>query len=142
MLLVGMTDRGWPSLGSRSDGVQRATFTGEIPFAVRTMRATPNGFRLTMTEAIDAKTVAADSFTMRSFTYKLHSPYGSPEVDVAEPKIMAVSVSEDGLVIDLVVDGLREGYVHDLEFPGLRSAAGNELSHERACYTLINRPDA
>ena len=54
---------------------------------------------------------------------------------------MSVSVSEDGLVIDLVIDGLREGYVHDLEFPGLRSAAGNELSHERACYTLINRPD-
>ena len=84
VLLVGMTDRGWPSLGSRSDGVQRATFTGEIPFAVRTMRAAPNGFRLTMTEAVDAKTAAAESFTMRSFTYKLHSPYGSPEVDVAE----------------------------------------------------------
>ena len=59
---------------------------------------------------------------------------------------VAVSITRSpvsgGLVIDLVVDGLREGYVHDLEFPGLRSAAGNELSHERACYTLINRPDA
>jgi hypothetical protein len=142
VLLVGMTDRGWPSLGSRSDGVQRATFTGEVPFAVKTMRVRSDGFRLTLTEAVDPPTAIADSFVMRSFTYKLHSPYGSPEVDEAEPEIVSASVSEDGLVIDLVITGLREGYVHDLEFPGLRNAAGQKLSHERACYTLINRPGA
>ncbi len=140
VLLVGMTDRGWPSLGPRSDGVQHVRFNGKVPFAVKTMRARPGGFRLELTEPVDPETARPESFTMRSFTYRLHSPYGSPEVDVEEPAIVSVKVLEDGRVLDLKVDGLRAGYVHDLEFPGLRNRQGNELSHERACYTLIRVP--
>ena len=140
VLLVGMTDRGWPSLGSRSDGVQHVRFNGQVPFAVKTMRARPGGFRLTFTESVDSETAHPDSFTMRSFTYRLHSPYGSPEVDVDEPVIESVKILEGGLVLDIQVEGLREGYVHELEFPGLRNGDGDELSHERACYTLIRVP--
>ncbi len=141
VLLVGMTDRGWPSLGSRSDGVQRVTYQGDVPFAVRTMRGPPDGFRLELTEPIDPATATPDHFAMRSFTYRLHSPYGSPEVDVAEPAVIDVVVGDDGLLVDLVIDGMREGYVHELEFPGVQSVKGRPLSHERACYTLIKMPN-
>ncbi len=140
VLIVGMTDRGWPSLGSRSDGVQHVRFNGQVPFAVKTMRARPGGFRLTFTEPVDPETAQPGSFTMRSFTYRLHSPYGSPEVDVEEPGIKSVKILEGGLVLDIQVDGLREGYVHEFEFPGLRNREADELSHERACYTLIRVP--
>ena len=140
VLLVGMTDRGWPSLGSRSDGVQRVEYEAGPVFAVETMRVRSDGFRLQLTEPIDASTAVPEAFAMRSFTYRLHSPYGSPEVDEAQPAITDVIVGDGGLTVDLVVDGLREGYVHELEFPGVRAADGMPLSHDRACYTLIRMP--
>ena len=45
-LLCGETDRGWGSLGGKTMGLQRLAWTGEVPFEVREMHATPRGFEL------------------------------------------------------------------------------------------------
>jgi len=42
-LFVGMTSRGWSSLGTKSYGRQRVRWTGTPPFAIRAMRATAAG---------------------------------------------------------------------------------------------------
>ena len=82
----------------------------------------------------------SDTYHLDSYTYLLHEDYGSPEVDAAEPRITEVRAADDGSWVELVVDGLREGYVHELRAPALRSVAGEPLLHSRAYYTLIRRP--
>ena len=142
-LVVGMTDRGWPSLGSRGNGLQHVRFGGTAPFAVRTMRARPEGFRLEFTDPFDPETLGEPGdWGMSSYTYVLHSPYGSPETNTEELEVVAIRPGADGRTLDLVVEGLREGYVHELHLPEVRDQGGRGLDHSRAYYTLINRPEA
>jgi hypothetical protein len=72
----------------------------------------------------------------------LHSPYGSPETDTEELEVVALRPGADGRTLDLVVEGLREGYVHELHLPEVKDLADRSLDHSRAYYTLINRPEA
>ena len=105
------------------------------------MTARPDGFHLAFTRAVDEETAGSlDSYKMSSYTYLLHSDYGSPEVEVETLAIAEVKVDEDRMGAHLVVEGLREGYVHELHLDGVRSAEGGELLHPRAYYTLIRRP--
>jgi len=102
-LYVGLSDRGWASIGVRRDGVQRVRWSGKMPFEIQTMTARPDGFRLTLTKPCDKTLISPDGFRLKSYTYELHEEYGSDEMDNAELEITSATVSEDGLVIDLVV---------------------------------------
>ncbi|MBC8404001.1 MAG: hypothetical protein H8E15_02150 [Planctomycetes bacterium] len=142
-LLVGGTDRGWGGLGRKSAGLERIQYTGQLPFEILSMQAMPFGFRLCFTMPVDGNTAMnPKSWTMRSFTYELHSAYGSDEMDVADLEVIPSHLSEDGLQLDLHVSGLREGYVHELRAPAVRRA-GNQnqpLLHDYASYTLLKIP--
>ena len=159
-LVVGMSDRGWASLGSQRDGLQRIVWTGAAPFEIHSIHATSTGFRLDLTEPCEPASVTPDAFTLKSYTYSFHEAYGSPEVDNANLDIASATCSPDGLTVTVVVgpgmrikkDGtdkaslaapaLREGYVHELEAPGLRSReSGNPLLHPDAYYTLNRIPE-
>ena len=140
-LFVGGTDRGWGGLGKKPYSLDRVRWTGRTPFEIHSMTALAGGFRLRLTQAVDPATaVRADSFSLRSYTYLLHDIYGSPEVDTQTPKVTSAILHEDRRTIDLEVDGLRAGYVHELHADGLRSAVGTPLLHSDAYYTLINIP--
>ncbi len=140
-LLVGMTNRGWGSKGGATFGFQRLVWTGKMPFEVLAMRARPDGFLVEFTSPVDPETAAAPaSYELSSYTYILHSDYGSPEVDVAQLEIKEVRLAEDRLSVELVLDGLRSGYVHELHLDGVRGANGNPLLHARAYYTLVEIP--
>jgi len=142
VLFVGQTQRGWGSRGSKPYGLQRIAWTGKVPFEVHTMSARKNGFHLRFTKPVDPKTAGDPaSYTMESYTYLLHSSYGSKEVDKQKPSIVAASVSADRKSVDLKVEGLRAGYVHELHLAGVRSPEGFPLLHPHAYYTLINIPD-
>lgn len=140
-LLVGMTDRGWGSLGRRTEGLQRLVWTGVTPFELLEMRARPGGFELEFTGALDAA-LASDPATwrMESYTYLLHSEYGSPEVDREEPQVTSATLAEDGRTVRIDVDGLRPVHVHELRFPDLRGPEGARPRFARAYYTLIELP--
>lgn len=141
-LAVGQTNRGWGSRGMKPWGVQRAVWTGKVPFEIHTMSATKDGFRLRFTKPVDAATAADPaSYAMSSYTYELHAKYGSDEMDTRALTISKAIVAADGLGVDLVVEGLREAYVHELHAPGLRSADGAPLLHKDAYYTLNRRPE-
>jgi hypothetical protein len=140
-LLVGETSRGWGSVGARTEGLQRIVWSGRVPFEVREMRARPDGFELAFTAPVDPATAGATgSYRMESYTYELHSAYGSDEMDRAEPALLSARAAPDALSVRLVVEGLREGYVHELHLPGVRSASGEGLLHPVAYYTLVRRP--
>jgi glucose/arabinose dehydrogenase len=139
-LLCGETDRGWGSLGGKTMGLQRLAWTGEVPFEVREMHATPRGFELVFTRPVDARKAAdVASYSMQSYTYLLHEPYGSPETDTAPCTVKSALVSPDGRRVALEIEPLRRGCVHELQL-SLSSLDGEPLLHDRAYYTLGRIP--
>ena len=142
-LFAGQTNRGWGSVGRTTHGLERLRWTGETPFEMQEMRAEPDGFTLQFTQPVDGESVSAPgSYELSSYTYLLHSPYGSAEQETEDLTISSVTVAADGLSARLVVEGLRAGYVHELHADGVRSAEGLPLLHAEAYYTLIERPAA
>ena len=140
-LLVGMTSRGWSSLGLHSYGLQRVRWNGATPFAIREMRAQPDGFELVFTAEVDPATAGATaSYSLKSYTYLYSSAYGSAEIDVQPLPVTGATVSADRRSVRLKVDGLRALYVHELRAEGVRSAAGAALAHPDAYYTLNRIP--
>jgi hypothetical protein len=159
-LVLGMSDRGWGSIGERRDGLQRIVWTGEVPFEVHSINARPDGFRLNLTRPCDASLVAPEGFRMKSYTYEFHEAYGSAEMDNAQIEVASATVSEDGLTIDLrlgtgerldVEEGeantipapaLRLGYVFELYADCLRDLeSGHPLLHPDSYYTLNRVPE-
>jgi len=139
-LLVGMTDRGWGSVGRKTEGLQRVAYSGRAPFEIRTMRALEHGFELELTQDVDPATAQdPGAYAMTSYTYEYHPDYGAPEDDTLA---LALAPRLSGpRTIELAVDPLRAGYVHELSAHGLRSARdGKPLLHDKAYYTLINVP--
>ena len=141
VMFVGGTNRGWGSRGPKPFALERMDWTGKVPFEVREMHATPDGFRLKFTQHVDAEAVLdPKSYTMLTYTYIYQSSYGSPEVDETRPTIEHVSVSDDGMEAILRVSKLQEGHVHELHMDGIRSARGLPLLHDRAYYTMNSIP--
>jgi hypothetical protein len=140
-MFVGLTNRGWSSLGIASYGLQRLIWTGETPFEVQEMRARPEGFELVFTKPVNRETAAnVASYALSSYTYLYHATYGSDEIQNKDLTITEAIVSDDGLRVHLKVNGLRELFVHELIAKGLRSADGEPLLHAEAYYTLNRIP--
>jgi glucose/arabinose dehydrogenase len=139
-VFVGLTNRGWSSLGTASYGLQRLVWTGKVPFEIREMRAMPDGFELTFTKPLDPETAMPEALALSSYTYLYHSTYGSDEIQRRELEITGASLSDDGLRLRIVADGLRPLFVHELTAPGLRSIDGEPLLHPDAYYTLNRIP--
>ncbi len=140
-LFVGMSSRGWSSLGTKSYGLQRVRWNGVTPFAIREMSAQPDGFELRFTGEVDAATAGrASSYALKSYTYLYSSAYGSAEIDNRPLKVTSATVAADRRSVRLKVDGLRELYVHELRAEGVRSAGGATLEYPDAYYTLNRIP--
>jgi len=141
-MFVGLTNRGWSSLGTAAYGLQRLVWTGKVPFEIREMRALPDGFELLFTKPVDAaSTLDTSSCQMNSHTYLYHSTYGSDEIQKQSLNIQQATLSKDGLRLRLQVDGLRELFVHELIATGIRSIDGEPLLHPHAWYTLNRIPE-
>lgn len=140
-LFVGLTNRGWSSLGSASYGLQRLVWTGKMPFEIKEMRATTTGFRLLFTKPVDPESARIpENWNFQSYTYLYQSSYGSDEIQRRDLKVTGIHLSEDGYTVDLTLPERRELYVHELEAKGLRSAEGGPLLHPFAYYTLNRIP--
>lgn len=141
-LFVGGTDRGWGARGGKRFALDRVTWTGKMPFEVLQMNIQRDGFELVFTKPVDVET-ASDiaSYSMKTYTYIFQGSYGSPEVDHTTPTIKKAIVSDDGLRVRLVVDGLQIGHVHELTMPGVRDkASSHPVLHPIAYYTLWKLP--
>jgi hypothetical protein len=105
------------------------------------MRAHNDGFELTFTQPVDPVTASAvDSYTIETYTYIYQASYGSPEVDKTTPIVKTAIVAKNGLSVRLIIEGMAEGHVHEMHFPGLRSAKSEPLLHPAAYYTLNYLP--
>lgn len=139
-VFVGGTNRGWGSRGPKDFALERLDWTGKTPFEIQSMRLTPTGFKLAFTEPVDPGAAGdLSQYTMETYTYIYREQYGSPEVDHTKPTLSAVRVSANGKEVELDVEGLQIGHVHELRVGAMRSAAGNPLLHREAYYTLNRR---
>jgi cytochrome c551/c552 len=139
-LFAGETNRGWGSAGTTNSGLQRLMWTGRTPFEMKTVKSMPDGFEIEFTLPVDRKS-AEDlaSYVGRSYIYKYHPVYGSPTVNEEKLSIKGVKVSEDNKKVRIVIDNLRQYYLHEITSFGVRSQEGNlPLLHQTAHYTLNN----
>ncbi len=141
-MFVGETNRGWGSAGPANSGLQRLAWTGKVPMEMLSVSSKPDGFEVTFTHPVD-RTLASDpsSYSGRSYIYKYHPVYGSPTVDPQNLAIRGVKVSADGRKVRIVIDDLRQHYLHELNLSGVRSEDGLPLLHPMAYYTLNNIAD-
>ncbi|KAA5539189.1 hypothetical protein FYK55_25040 [Roseiconus nitratireducens] len=140
-LIVGGTNRGWPVRGPKPYALQRLEWTGKLPFEIERISARPNGFAITFTKPVDQMSaVNPDSYILQTYTHVYQQGYGSPEVDQTTPEVQSASVSDDGLTVQLQIDGLMQGHVHDFDLSAIRSADGSPLVHAKAYYTLNEIP--
>lgn len=140
-LYLGETNRGWGSAGTTTAGLERLVWTGKMPFEMKAVRATPDGFEIEFTKPIN-KTTAADfkNYQIRSFIYKYHSVYGSPTVGEKFLNVKGLKLSPDGLKVRLLVEGLRDHFIHEIKADGVKDRDGKGLLHSTAFYTLNNIP--
>ena len=141
IIFAGGSDRGWGAKGGKPSCFERVQWTGQVPFEIHEMRAKPDGFELTFTQAVDPA-AAGDpaSYSMREFTYIYQAEYGSPEVDDVLPKITAAKVSADNKSVRLTIDPLTKGHIHELHLDKVKSEQGTRLLHPVAYYTLNEIP--
>jgi hypothetical protein len=140
-LYVGMTNRGWGSVGGKAYGLQRLLYTGMRPFEILALSLDKGGFVLTFTKPLDPSAAArTGSYSVQSYTYNYWSTYGSPEVDHRAEKVEAVTVSPDRRRVRLQVAGLCRGRVYEVHLEGVRSADGEPLLHPDGYYTVNELP--
>ena len=141
-LFAGETNRGWGSAGEATMGLQRLVWNGRIPFEMRTVKAMPDGFEIEFTKPVDKKS-AEDiaSYAVESFIYKYHPVYGSPPVNNEKCTVKGVKVAADGMSVRLVVNNLREHYIHHITLEGIRETENSySLVHPNVYYTLNSIP--
>lgn len=141
-MFVGMTSRGWGSTGKAPFGLQRLIWTGKLPFEIKAINARPDGFELEFTMPVQKfATEDLTSYKTSNFNYKYHHEYGSPVIELEELSVKGAIVSEDGLKVRLVMDGLKEGYIHEITAAGIKSKQGLDLLHATGYYTLNQIPE-
>jgi uncharacterized cupredoxin-like copper-binding protein/glucose/arabinose dehydrogenase len=141
-IFAGMTARGWGSTGGQSYGLQQLEWNGTVPFEMQTVTAKPDGFELNFTMPVDEKTAKnPESYNISTFTYKYHHIYGSPAINLNNRAIKAIEVSADKMKVRLVLDSVKDGYIHEIKAEGIRSADNYALMHNYGYYTVNRIPD-
>lgn len=140
-MFVGMTSRGWGSTGPDKFGMQRLEFSEKTPFEMQTIKAKPDGFEIHFTQPVNAaRAKDIKSYLITGFTYKYGHDYGSPVINSAVCAIRAIEVADDKMSVRLVIDSLREGYIHEIRCEGIRSSENVSLLHDFGYYTLNQIP--
>jgi len=142
-LFTGQTNRGWSSTGPQPFAIQRLVYSGVVPFEMKEISARPDGFEITFTKPVNKISAQNPaSYAVNSFIYKYHAKYGSPVINMGRCPIKGIQVAENGLTVRLVLDSLRQYYIHEVKAAGVLSE--NEswpLLHDAGYYTLNEFPD-
>lgn len=141
-IFAGMTSRGWASTGREDYALQRLEWSGKMPFEMKDISARPDGFEITFTKPIDPKVAKDPShYNVSGFTYHYHHQYGSEIIQQESCNLRGIVVSDDNTRVRLVVDNLREGFIHEVKLNGIESADGVNLLHNTGYYTLNALPE-
>ncbi|MEO0652353.1 MAG: ThuA domain-containing protein, partial [Planctomycetota bacterium] len=140
-IVVGMTGEqaSWSWRGTQF-GLQRLVPTGGGAFELHSVKATPTGFALRLTEPVDASLAGdVENYTATQWRYRASAEYGGSKLDEESLEVTAVRVSEDGYEVQLDIDGLLEGRCVHLRVQ-LASARGERIWSPEVWYTLNRIP--
>lgn len=140
-LICGGTNRGWPVRGIKPFALERLDWNGRMPFEINRVTIEPDGFRISFTKPVEPVTGrSVGSYAISAFTHPYHSGYGGPEIEQHRPAVTSVNLADDGLSVRVVIDGLRRGFVYELDLVRLRSSEDEALLHRNAFYTVNEIP--
>ncbi len=140
-MFVGQTSRGWGSTGKDLFGLQRLVWNGRMPFEMKSVSARPDGFEIEFTMPINRGSAEnLKSYELKSFIYKYQHQYGSPIINQEVTPLRGVIVSEDRMKVRLVLDNIRQGYIHQVMASGIVNDEGQPLLHDLSYYTLNEIP--
>ena len=135
-LWVGQTGRGWGSKGGQIYGLQRIKWDGKtIPFEMKAINLTENGFRISFTSPVNKDSLTSGSLAVNSWHYHYHKKYGSPKVDQQKHEAELVSISSDGLEATIRT-ALTTGKIFSIGLEGVTGSSGAPLSTKVGYYTL------
>lgn len=140
-LYVGCTGAGgnWSWRGTQF-GLQRLRPTGARAFEFHSMTATPDGFDVRFTRPVDTDWLADPAnYALAQWRYEPTPQYGGPKHDVEELTVTEAKVGRRGMLVHLVVPGLKEGHVVHLR-TAPQSIDGDEMWSTEAWYTLQRIP--
>jgi hypothetical protein len=108
-LLVGQTGRGWSAKGGSQDRLQRISHDGKtIPADLLRVTANPKGFTVEFTQPLAAGVSENDllaAWKATSWFYTDGLPYGSPEHERRDIKVVSAGVSNDRRTVRLGLEG-------------------------------------
>ncbi|MEN9576374.1 MAG: hypothetical protein RL514_4229 [Verrucomicrobiota bacterium] len=138
----------WKAVAPLDYALERISYTGKLPFEVKEVHAQRDGFELTFTQPVEAKTAAdPESYDVTQYGYKYHAKYGSPELDhdgkenaATVIKVAGATVSSDKLKVRLQLSGWKPGYVTMVRSLDVKNGAGESLVNDTFWYTLNQIP--
>ncbi|MDO6436949.1 cytochrome C [Cyclobacterium sp. 1_MG-2023] len=139
---VGMVG-GW-SWKENQYGLEKIKYNGKSTFEMLSIKAKPYGFEIEFTEALDQENLNAvlDKMVLQQYRYEATAAYGGPKLDLETLKAREVILADDGMKIELKIDGLKENHVVYFNLPlDLKSKNGNALWSSEAWYTLNKIPN-
>jgi glucose/arabinose dehydrogenase len=136
------------AVGPKNYSLDRVCFTGKVPFEIQEVHAKSNGFELMFTKPVEAASAGSvTNYDVTQFTFQYHQKYGSPQIDqegkeksATQIKVVNAKVSDDHLKVQLVLEGLKAGYVTSISALDVMSAENDTLWHDTLFYTLNNFP--
>ncbi len=140
-LYVGQTSRGWGATrGTDTEGMQRISWHGTVPFTIEKMNITPRGFRLTFTGPVNAAAAQASGYAVNSYTYQSRWVYGGDPENARDHAVAEVK-SIDPRTVEVVIDSFLPGRVYHLRLAAAVTSATREaLSHPDYYYTANRIP--
>lgn len=141
-LIVGETNRGWGSAGTKDEGIQRLEWTGKMPFEMKSVKATTDGFEIEFTKPAKIKDLKdLGQIEAYSFIYKYHPVYGSPPINRQPLKIDGVKWSDDGMKLRISIGNRVRYHIHELNLRDIKDTEGKPLLHPTVYYTLNAIPE-
>lgn len=134
-----LKDSGWGG-GHNTGSIVRLKPTGRYPLGIAEVRATPSGFEVDFTQAIDAgKGSDPKNYLLRSYQRLSTPAYGGDDQAERTDTVQDVVLSEDRRSVALRVEDLREGFVYELNVAAV-GATDQAIFPSQAHYTLRHIP--
>jgi hypothetical protein len=152
-LLLGQTGRGWQAKGGKVASLQHVRWDGKtVAPAIASMNATAKGFTLSFTQPLGAG-VSVDllksALSLESWTYRDAPDYGSPELDLRDEKLEAISIGADRRSVDIALASRELPQVHPRQLARVYHAKltsqtlfdANAPAQLDAYYSLLRFPE-
>lgn len=131
---VGQTSRGWPTKGQKFFGMQRVDWNGQLPFEIKSINLTKDGFKLSFTQAYDPTSIDLDDIEIESWWYDYHPNYGSPKIDLKSIQAQELKHLDDKtLLLKMPLEKLK---VYKIDLTLLKNRKGKRMVNPKVYYTL------